>query len=83
MSGQDSHFADVVEERLRELYAIEQVVKQLKDGDTLYEEARERLEDAEQRFMKALSAAYNRVYFLGVCRSYDFNKNNRLKICRR
>ncbi len=83
LSGQDSHFADVVEERLRELYAIEQVVKQLKDGDTLYEEARERLEDAEQRFMKALSAAYNRVYFLGVCRSYDFNKNNRLKICRR
>ncbi|MDP2903854.1 MAG: DUF499 domain-containing protein [Methylovulum sp.] len=66
LSGQDSHFADVVEERLRELYAIEQVVKHLKDGDTLYEEARERLEDAEQRFMKALSAAYNRVYFPGI-----------------
>ena len=41
LSGQDSHFADVVEERLRELYAVEQVVKHLKDGDTLYEEARE------------------------------------------
>jgi hypothetical protein len=66
LSGQDSHFADVVEERLRELYSIEQIVKHLKDGDTLFEEARERLEDGEQRFMKALSAAYNRLYFPGV-----------------
>jgi hypothetical protein len=66
LSGQDSHFADVVEERLRELYAVEQVVKHLKDGDTLYEEARERLEDVEQRLMKALSASYNRLYFPGV-----------------
>lgn len=66
LSGQDSHFAEAVEERLRELYAVEQIAKQLKDGDTLYQEARERQEDAEQRFMKALSAAYNRVYFPGV-----------------
>lgn len=66
LSGQDSHFAEVVEERLRELYAIEQIVKHLRDGDTLFEEARERLEDGEQRFMKALSAAYNRIYFPGV-----------------
>lgn len=66
LSGQDSHFAEAVEERLRELYAVEQIAKQLKDGDTLYQEARERQEDAEQRFMKALSAAYNRIYFPGV-----------------
>lgn len=66
LSGQDSYFAEVVEERLRELYAIEQIVKHLRDGDTLFEEARERLEDGEQRFMKALSAAYNRIYFPGV-----------------
>jgi Protein of unknown function (DUF499)/Fn3 associated len=66
LSGQDSHFADAVEERLRELYAIEQIVKHLRDGDTLYQEARERQEDAEQRFIKALSAGYNRVYFPGV-----------------
>ncbi len=65
LSGQDSHFADAVEERLRELYAIEQIVKRLSDGDTLYQEACERLEDAEQRFMKALSGAYNRLYFPG------------------
>ena len=65
LSGQDSHFADAVEERLRELYAIEQIVKHLSDGDTLFQEARERLEDAEQRFMKALSGAYNRLYFPG------------------
>jgi hypothetical protein len=66
LSGQDSHFADAVEERLRELYAIEQIAKRLKSGDTLFEEARERQEDAQQRFMKALSAAYNRLYFPGM-----------------
>lgn len=66
LSGQDSHFADAVEERLRELYAIEQIAKRLKEGDTLFEEARERTADIEQRFMKAISAAYNRLYFPGV-----------------
>ena len=52
-----------MEDRLRELYAIEQIHKRLKAGDTLFEEARDRLEEAEDRFAKALSAAYNRVYF--------------------
>ncbi|PAU65909.1 AAA family ATPase [Pseudomonas sp. PIC25] len=63
LTGQDSLLADAVEERLRELYAIEQIHKRLKSGDTLYEEARDRLEEAEDRFTKALSAAYNRLYF--------------------
>lgn len=63
LTGQDSLLADAVEERLRELYAIEQIHKRLKPGDTLYEEARDRLEEAEDRFTKALSAAYNRLYF--------------------
>lgn len=63
LTGQDSLLADAVEERLRELYAIEQIHKRLKPGDTLYEEARDRLEEAEDRFAKALSAAYNRLYF--------------------
>lgn len=63
LTGQDSLLADAVEERLRELYAIEQIQKRLKPGDTLYEEARDRLEEAEERFAKALSAAYNRLYF--------------------
>jgi hypothetical protein len=63
LTGQDSHLADAVEERLRELYAIEQIHKRLKPGDTLYEEARDRMEEAEARFNKALSAAYNRIYF--------------------
>lgn len=63
LTGQDSLLADAVEERLRELYAIEQIYKRLKSGDTLYEEARDRLEEAEDRFAKALSAAYNRLYF--------------------
>ena len=63
LTGQDSLLADAVEERLRELYAIEQIHKRMKPGDTLYEEARDRLEEAEDRFSKALSAAYNRLYF--------------------
>ena len=63
LTGQDSHLADAVEERLRELYAIEQISKRLKRGDTLYEEARDRSEDAMDRFHKALSAGYNRLYF--------------------
>lgn len=66
LTGQDSHLAEAVEERLRELYAIEQIHKRLKPGDTLYEEARDRMEEAEARFNKALSAAYNRIYFPNV-----------------
>ena len=66
LSGQDSHFAEVVEERLREHYAIEQIVKRLSDGDTLFEEASERFKEADQRLMKALSAAYDRIYFPGI-----------------
>lgn len=62
LTGQDSLLADVVEERLRELYAIEQIHKRLKSGDTLFEEARDRHEEAEGRFAKALSAAYNCLY---------------------
>lgn len=66
LTGQDSIMADAVEDRLRELYAIEQINKRLKAGDTLYEEARDRLEEAEGRFTKALSAAYNTILFPGV-----------------
>ena len=63
LTGQDSHLADAVEDRLRELYAIEQISKRLRLGDTLFEEARDRYEEAEDRFNKALSAGYNRLYF--------------------
>ncbi|MCM7504754.1 anti-phage-associated DUF499 domain-containing protein [Enterobacter kobei] len=66
LTGQDSIMADAVEDRLRELYAIEQITKRLKAGDTLYEEARDRLEEAEGRFIKALSAAYNTILFPGI-----------------
>lgn len=65
LSGKDSFMTDAVEERLRELYAIEQIHKRLKAGDTLYEEARDRSEEAEERFTKALSAAYNTIWFPG------------------
>lgn len=63
LSGEDSHMADAVEQRLRELYAIEQICSRLKPGDTAYEEARDKKEESEDRFAKALSSAYNRLYF--------------------
>ena len=66
LTGQDSLMADAVEHRLRELYAIEQITSRLKSGDTLYEEANDRFEDAEGRFIKALSAAYNTLWFPGT-----------------
>jgi len=66
LSGQDSVMADAVEERLRELYAIEQIFGRLKQGDSLYDEARDRKEEAEGRFIKALSAAYNIIWFPGL-----------------
>ncbi|MCC5517983.1 DUF499 domain-containing protein [Vibrio splendidus] len=66
LTGQDSIMADAVEERLRELYAIELINKKLKPGDTLFEEARDRLEEAEGRFAKALSASYNTILFPGI-----------------
>ena len=66
LSGQDSYLADTVEDRLRDLYAIESICKRLKDGDSLFEEARDRMEDAQQRFNKALSGTYNRIYFPAI-----------------
>ncbi len=66
LTGQDSIMADAVEDRLRELYAIEQIEKRLKAGDTLFEEVRDRLEEAAGRFIKALSAAYNTILFPGI-----------------
>lgn len=66
LTGQDSIMAEAVEHRLRELYAIEQILHRLKSGDTLYEEAKERLEEAEGRFNKALSASYNAILFPGI-----------------
>ena len=66
LTGQDSLMADAVEDRLRELYAIEQISRNLKSGDTLYEEARDRREEAESRFNKALSGAYNTILFPGI-----------------
>ena len=38
LTGQDSHLAEAVDYRLRDLYAIEQIAKRLKSGDSLYEE---------------------------------------------
>jgi hypothetical protein len=66
LSGQDSHLADTVEERLRELYAVEQIHKRLKSTDPVYVEARDLFEESEGGFNKALSAAYNRLYFPGI-----------------
>ena len=51
--------------RLRELYAIEKIFANLKPGDSLYEEARDKFEELGERFTKAVSGAYNRLFFPG------------------
>jgi hypothetical protein len=63
LSGHDSHLANEVEARLRELYAVERIFDKLKAGDRLYEEARDKLEELSERFTKAVSGAYNRLFF--------------------
>ncbi|MBK1718758.1 AAA family ATPase [Thiocystis violacea] len=65
LSGHDSHFANEVEARLRELYAVEKIQAKLNSGDTLYDEARDKLEELSERFTKAVSGAYNRLFFPG------------------
>ncbi len=65
LSGNDSHLANEVEARLRELYAVEKIHAKLKPGDTLFEEARDKLEELAERFTKAVSGAYNRLFFPG------------------
>jgi len=65
LSGHDSHLANEVEIRLRELYAVERIFGSLKPGDTLYEEARDKLEELPGRFTKAVSGAYNRLFYPG------------------
>jgi hypothetical protein len=65
LSGNDSYLAGEVEQRLRELYAIERICKDLKPGDTLFEEALEKYEELQGRFLKALSQAYDRLFYPG------------------
>jgi len=65
LSGHDSYLANEVEARLRELYAIERIQSTLKPGDTLYEESRDKYEELNERFTKAVSGAYNRLFFPG------------------
>jgi hypothetical protein len=65
LSGNDSHLANEVEARLRELYAVEKIHSKLKPGDTLFDEARDKLEELSERFTKAVSGAYNRLFFPG------------------
>lgn len=65
LSGQDSYLANEVEYRLRELFAVERIHSRLKPGDTLFEEARDKFEELEGRFQKAIAGAYNRLFFPG------------------
>lgn len=63
LSGTDSLMAGAVDDRLRELYATEQVLSGLKSGDALYEEAQSRLNDIKNRFRSAVSHGYNKLYY--------------------
>ncbi|MBQ5773215.1 MAG: DUF499 domain-containing protein [Acetobacter sp.] len=63
LTGEDSHLADTAEKRLREYYAIYELCHRLKEGDTNYQEAQDRLGEAKSRFFQALSLAYDRLYY--------------------
>jgi len=63
LSGNDTHMASRVEETLRELYAVERILKSLRPGDTLYEGATEMVEECGKSFIQALQGAYNRLFY--------------------
>ncbi len=63
LSGNDTHMAGRVEETLRELYAVERIFRSLRTGDTLYEQAREMVEQCEESFIQALQGTYNRLFY--------------------
>jgi hypothetical protein len=71
LSGGDTHMANIVDDRIREMYATEQVLKSLSDGDSLYDEAKERFTDAKNRFQSAVAHAYNKLYYPNI----DHNGN--------
>jgi hypothetical protein len=63
LSGNDTHMAGRVEEALRELYAVGRILKPLRPGDTLYEQATEMNEQCEESFIQALQGTYNRLFY--------------------
>lgn len=63
LSGNDTHMASRVEEALRELYAIENIVKGINASDTLYAQAQDAKEEAEGAFLQALQGTYNRLFY--------------------
>ena len=63
LSGNDTHMASRVEETLRELYAIENIARNLNPSDSLYTQAQEMKEEAEEAFIQALQATYNRLFY--------------------
>ncbi|WP_045217121.1 anti-phage-associated DUF499 domain-containing protein [Desulfonatronovibrio magnus] len=65
LSGNDTHMAGRVEETLRELYAVERILKSIRPGDPLFEQAREMKEQNEESFIQALQGAFNRLYYPG------------------
>lgn len=66
LSGNDTYMASRVEEALRELYAIESIVKSLSASDTLQAQAQDAQEEAEGAFLQALQGTYNRLFYPGI-----------------
>jgi Protein of unknown function (DUF499)/Fn3 associated len=63
LSGNDTHMASRVEEALRELYAITNIAKNIRSGDSLFAQAQDAQEEAEGAFLQALQGAYNRLFY--------------------
>lgn len=66
LSGNDTHMASRVEDALRELFAISNIVKTLSQDNSLYAQALEAKEEAEGAFLQALQGTYNRLFYPGV-----------------
>ncbi len=63
LSGNDTHMASRVEESLREVYAISNILRSLNPSDLLYAQAEAAKEEAEGALLQALKGSYNRLFF--------------------
>lgn len=65
LAGNDTRLAERVESSLRELYAVQDILKTIRDNETLRQEALQKKEDSEQSFLQALQSTFNRLFFPG------------------
>jgi len=65
LSGNDTRMADRVETTLRELHAVQNILRGIEGNESLRQEAQDKKEEAEQSFIQALQSTFNRLFFPG------------------